>query len=239
MPHAITSLLRARIILGTLLCLLAVATVGPAAASGSTDPVPPRSRELRHEPAPAPESGRSDTREKTHTSRHRRDLATYTRSERRRIDAARDRGCAMAQAAFRASRKADIPFYVACAFLKQETGGGRNVFGHDASIFAGAGKVTKAKYLRYKRLRERTGRMQGVGPMQLTWHTFQDRADRIGGAWDPYVNMLVGFRHLADLRRDLGSWHGAARAYNGSGPMAQRYAAEMSRRFVAERRVLV
>lgn len=155
------------------------------------------------------------------------------------VDAARRAGCTMADTARRATRDAGIPYYVGCAFLLQETGGGRNVFGSDPTVFAGAGEVTRSKYLAYKEVRRRTGEVQGVGPMQLTWHTFQDRADRIGGAWDPYVNMLVGFRHLADLRRDLGSWHGAARAYNGSGPMAQRYAAEMSRRFVAERRVLV
>jgi hypothetical protein len=144
----------------------------------------------------------------------------------------------MSHVALRAARSADIPLYVGCAFLKQESGGGRNVFGHDPSIYSGAGKVTKEKYLRYKAERKRTGQMQGVGPMQLTWHTFQDRADRLGGAWRPYVNMLVGFRHIADLHQQNGSWYAAARAYNGSGPMAERYAAEMSHRLAVERRLL-
>ncbi|NUR08128.1 MAG: hypothetical protein HOQ45_14110, partial [Nocardioidaceae bacterium] len=168
----------------------------------------------------------------------RRERPAYSRSDARRIHTARRTGCAMADTALRATRRARIPFYVGCAFLKQESGGGRNVFGHDPSIFAGAGTVTKAKYLRYKHLRKRTGAMQGVGPMQLTWYSYQDRADRLGGAWRPYVNMLVGFRHLAGLHRRLGSWHEAARAYNGSGPMAHRYADQVSRRLTAERRVL-
>ena len=88
----------------------------------------------------------------------------------------------------------------------QETGGGRNVFGHDPTVFAGAGKVTRSKYLAYKHVRQRTGEMQGVGPMQLTWWSYQDRADRLGGAWKPYPNMLVGFRHLAELHHATGSW---------------------------------
>ena len=148
-----------------------------------------------------------------------------------RIAAARRAGCTMAETAHRATQAADIPFYVGCAFLVQETGGGRNVFGHDPTVFAGAGKVTRDKYLAYKHLRQRTGEMQGVGPMQLTWWSYQDRADQLGGAWRPYPNMLVGFRHLAALHHATGSWRAAAHDYNGSGAMAASYAAQMSRHF--------
>ena len=137
----------------------------------------------------------------------------------------------MAETAHRATRAADIPFYVGCAFLVQETGGGRNVFGHDPTVFAGAGKVTREKYLAYKHVRQHTGEMQGVGPMQLTWWSYQDRADRLGGAWRPYPNMLVGFRQLAALHDATGSWRAAAHDYNGSGAMAAAYAAQMSHRF--------
>jgi hypothetical protein len=144
------------------------------------------------------------------------------------VEEARKAGCRMAGTALRATRDADIPYYVGCAFLKQETGGGQNVFGHDPTVFAGAGKVTRAKYLAYKEVRERTGQMQGVGPMQLTWYSYQDRADRLGGAWKPYPNMLVGFRHLAELYRATGSWSAAAHEYNGGGAMAEAYAAEMT-----------
>ena len=147
-----------------------------------------------------------------------------------RVEAARKAGCTMAGTARRATRAADIPLYVGCAFLRQETDGGRNVFGHDPTVFAGAGHVTRSKYLAYKRVRRRTGEMQGVGPMQLTWSTYQDRADRLGGAWRPYPNMLVGFRHLAALHHVAGTWTGAAHDYNGSGAMADAYAAQMSQR---------
>ena len=131
------------------------------------------------------------------------------------MPAARWRASPSAPRATRTSR-----YYVGCAFLQQETGGGRNVFGHDPTVFAGAGEVTKSKYLAYKEVRQRTGQMQGVGPMQLTWSTYQDQADRLGGAWKPYPNMLVGFRHLAALHRSSGSWTAAAHEYNGGGPMA-------------------
>ena len=146
------------------------------------------------------------------------------------VAAAREAGCTMAGTAHRATRAADIPFYVGCAFLLQETDGGRNVFGHDPTVFAGAGRVTRAKYLAYKHTRQRTGEMQGVGPMQLTWSTYQDRADRLGGAWKPYPNMLVGFRHLAALHHATGTWTRAAHDYNGGGAMADAYAAQMSQR---------
>lgn len=148
-----------------------------------------------------------------------------------RVRAARRAGCTMAQTARRATRAADIPLYVGCAFLVQETGGGRNVFGHDPTVFAGAGTVTRSKYLAYKHLRRRTGEMQGVGPMQLTWWSYQDRADQLGGAWKPYPNMLVGFRHIAALHHATGSWRAAAHDYNGGGAMAAAYADQMSRRF--------
>lgn len=147
-----------------------------------------------------------------------------------RVDAAQRAGCDMAGVARRATRAAHIPLYVGCAFLQQETGGGQNVFGHDPTVFAGAGEVTKSKYLAYKKVRERTGQMQGVGPMQLTWYTYQDRADQLGGAWKPYPNMVVGFRHLAALHRSTGSWTAAAHEYNGGGPMAEAYAAQMADR---------
>jgi hypothetical protein len=154
------------------------------------------------------------------------------------VDAARRAGCTMADTARRATRDAGIPYYVGCAFLLQETGGGRNVFGSDPTVFAGAGEVTRSKYLAYKEVRRRTGEVQGVGPMQLTWPTYQDRADRLGGAWKPYANMLVGFRHLAALHRASGSWTAAAHEYNGGGPAADAYAAQMAQRFAHLRSVL-
>jgi len=130
---------------------------------------------------------------------------------------ARKNGIKIPVRAYLASRKAKIPFYVACAFLEQESAGGENVFGHDPSIFSGAGRVTKAKYLRYRAERKRTGKMQGVGPLQLTYWSFQDAADRLGGCWKPYNNCLVGFKLIASYwMLGTNGWITVGERYNGS-----------------------
>lgn len=123
-----------------------------------------------------------------------------------------------------ARRHDEIPVSLAFALIEQETGF-RNVFGHDPTIFAGAGAVTKAKYLAYRAKRGPTGRggMQGVGPCQLTWWEYQDRADHYGGCWKPACNIRVGLEVLAANIRAHGEHHGIAR-YNGEGPAAEQYA---------------
>ena len=125
-----------------------------------------------------------------------------------------------------AAHKAAIPPSLAASVLMQETSGGANIFGHDKNtIFAGAGEVTKSKYLAYKKQRgpKGEGGMQGVGPLQLTFFTLQDEADERGGCWKPYVNMLVGYEHLADNIRRAGM-HLGVKAYNGTGSDAEKYA---------------
>lgn len=131
----------------------------------------------------------------------------------------------------RAAREAGLPLSIACALLEQESGGGHNVFGHDPvrGDQIRGGKVTREKYRKYKRLRKAGYGMQGVGPMQLTWYEFQDRADRIGGCWKPYPNMKVGFSIAADLIKRKGRVRGLA-AYNGSGFAAWRYSRQVRRR---------
>jgi peptidoglycan hydrolase-like protein with peptidoglycan-binding domain len=126
------------------------------------------------------------------------------------------------------AKRAGLRLDYACAMLQKESGGGRNVFGHDPTIFAGAGDVTKAKYLDYKRRRVASGNrlMQGVGPTQLTYYTLQDRADEQGGCWQPRINMRVGFKHLADHISRYGEADGARR-YNGSGPAAVAYSKDL------------
>lgn len=119
-------------------------------------------------------------------------------------------------AVMRAADATHLPFNVACALLEKESAGGANVFGHDPTIYVGAGRVTKKKYLAYRRERDRTGKMQGVGPCQLTWKGYQDEADKLGGCWKPYNNMLVGFRLLKSLRDSQGSWTAAGTRYNGA-----------------------
>ena len=50
------------------------------------------------------------------------------------------------------ARRAGIPLSLAFAIIEQESNF-QNVFGHDPTIFSGAGEVTKSKYLAYKRRR--------------------------------------------------------------------------------------
>jgi hypothetical protein len=56
--------------------------------------------------------------------------------------------------------------------------------------------------------------MQGVGPLQLTWWEYQNRADLYGGCWKPKCNYRVGFRLLASLVKHHGERKGLA-IYNG------------------------
>lgn len=124
----------------------------------------------------------------------------------------------------RAARKANLYLPLACALLGQESGGGHNEFGHDPTIFVGAGAVTKTKYHAYLARRgvHGAGGMQGVGPCQLTWYSYQDAADKLGGCWKPYPNMLIGFGLLESLVMDNGIFSGIAK-YNGVGESANSY----------------
>jgi uncharacterized protein YcbK (DUF882 family)/peptidoglycan hydrolase-like protein with peptidoglycan-binding domain len=126
------------------------------------------------------------------------------------------------------AKRAGLPLELACALLEKESGGGANVYGHDPSIFSGAGQVTRENYARYKKARIASGnrKMQGVGPCQLTWWEFQDQADAQGGCWRPRYNMRVGFLHLANLIKRYGESDGARR-YNGSGSAAEAYSRDL------------
>lgn len=146
----------------------------------------------------------------------------------RRIAAMRRAGIVNPVWTYLEARRAGLPLRLACALLDQESGGGHNVFGHDPSIYAGAGAVTEAKYRAYKAARGQT-RMQGVGPCQLTWWSTQDKADYYGGCWKPRFNMRVGFELLAGNIRRYGLRDGI-RAYNGSGPAAEHYATSVLNR---------
>lgn len=136
--------------------------------------------------------------------------------------------------AYQEAKRAGLELAVLCAVLEQESGGGRNVFGHDPTIFAGAGAVTRAKYLAYKKLRGPRGKggMQGVGPMQLTWYSYQDEADKLGGCWVPRHNVRVGAKLLARTIRARGLYRALA-SYNGS----TRYADAVMKRVAKWRRV--
>jgi hypothetical protein len=134
------------------------------------------------------------------------------------VNKARKHGIVNPLIAYQEAKRAGLSFPVACAVLMQESGGGHNIFGHDPTIYAGAGTVTKAKYLAYKKQRGTT-HMQGVGPMQLTWYSYQDRADRYGGCWNVRYNMRVAFELLANYIKKHGEWE-ALKLYNGSASYA-------------------
>ncbi len=140
---------------------------------------------------------------------------------------ARKHGAKKALRIRKEAKRAGIPVSLGFALCQKESNF-TNVFGHDPTIFAGAGKVTKAKYLAYKRERGSGGRggMQGVGFTQLTWYSYQDAADKIGGCWRPRYQIRVAFEHLKELL-DGRSYHAALAAYNGSGPAADAYADDL------------
>jgi len=115
---------------------------------------------------------------------------------------------------------------VACTLLEKESGGGRNVWGSDGVATGGAytkgGPVTRANYEAYRRaLAAGQAGAQGVGPTQLTYRPYQDRADQLGGCWDPRANMRAGFEILAGLIGKYGEERGFA-AYNGGDRAGQR-----------------
>lgn len=115
-----------------------------------------------------------------------------------------------------AAREVMLALPYACALLEQETSGGNNVFGHDnvRNPIKG-GSVTKSRYAEYKRFRDLGLGANGVGPTQLTWPGYQDRADALGGCWDYGVNLRVGFSILRANIRQSGVYRGFWN-YNGS-----------------------
>ncbi len=127
------------------------------------------------------------------------------------------------------ARRAGISISLAFALVEQESGF-RNVFGHDpVKNPVKGGKVTKKRYLEYRRYRKLGLGMQGVGLTQPTWYTYQDAADRLGGCWVPKNQLRVCFRVLGGLIRQHGYAKGIER-YNGAGPMARRYSVQVRAR---------
>lgn len=142
----------------------------------------------------------------------------------------------------RAAEKQDIPYSLGFAFVETETDF-KNVYGHDPvsnpvkSPPGGLLKVTRRNYARYKRYRQAGLGMQGVGPGQLTWWTYQDLADQRGGCWKVGPNLDVSFEIVHDNIARLG-WTAGIKAYNGSGPAADAYAEHVKARYHHYRHVL-
>lgn len=131
---------------------------------------------------------------------------------------------------------AGLELAAAATMLMKESGGGRNVWGSDAvtvapGTYVKGAVVTQAAYLAYRTaVRAGWAGRQGCGPCQLTYGGFQDQADAAGGCWDWRANVTVGFRVLAGLIKANGLRNGF-RAYNGSGPAAEAYAADAMARY--------
>lgn len=146
-------------------------------------------------------------------------------------------GIRNAAAVVAAAQAAGLELAAAAAMLEKESAGGQNLWGHDGVATGGAyvmgSPVTEQAYRAYKQALAtgRAGR-QGVGPCQLTYYTLQDEADAAGGCWRPEVNLRVGFRHLQSLIKAHGVRTGFAR-YNGSGPAAEAYGADVARRYAS------
>src|SRR3954469_4635615 len=80
---------------------------------------------------------------------------------------------------------AKLDLACACVLLEKESGGGRNVWGSDGGATGGTytkgGPVTRDNYGAYRRaLSAGQAGAQGVGPTQLTYRPYQDRADELG-----------------------------------------------------------
>ena len=131
---------------------------------------------------------------------------------------------------------ADLDLAAAATLLVKESGGGRNVWGHDDVVVAPntyvkGGPVTESNYTAYiAAVRAGRAGRQGCGPTQLTFGPFQQRADDLGGCWRFDINCRVGFDILADHIRTRGVQDGF-RAYNGSGPRAGAYGRDAKARY--------
>src|SRR5258708_1937131 len=113
---------------------------------------------------------------------------------------------------------AGLELAAAATMLEKESTGGHNIFGHDnvetGGFYVKGAEVTEEAYLRYKAHRAQFG-AQGVGPTQLTFPAFQDRADARGGCFMWRVNIAVGFDILAGYIKAPGV-HNGFLPYNGT-----------------------
>ncbi len=132
----------------------------------------------------------------------------------------------------REARRTGLPLPMGCVMLMKESGGGRNVYGHDrGACFTVSGRtieVTRENYQEYLACVRGGGKRNGVGPTQLTWHGYQTEADRRGGCWKPEINIAVGFETLAGHYKKYGPWE-AFKRYNGKPVYADQAMAMMPR----------
>jgi hypothetical protein len=144
----------------------------------------------------------------------------------------RDQGVLHPKIVIEEARRAKLALRYALAMLEKETGiPQRNIFGCDhgpGRAFCHE-KVTASKVAALRR----SGLANGVGWTQLTFPPFVAEADRLGGAHKPRFQMRVGFKVLKENMDREGSAQQGFRAYNGSGPDAEKYGREAIK--IAER----
>jgi hypothetical protein len=159
----------------------------------------------------------------------RRTAEQVARAKRRRAAAPQRTGATAAigaakgryeEAIVREAQRSKLPVALVCAVIEKETTFA-NVYGHDKvanpvkSPPGGVLAVTAENYQRYLAHRRARQGCQGVGPMQLTSSGLQDRADALGGGWQPAINIRVGCEYLASLIKAHGTKAGI-QAYNGA-----------------------
>lgn len=145
------------------------------------------------------------------------------------VKVARARGCraGLARIIIKWARVYGVPISLAFALFQHEAAF-RKVFGHDPTIFVGAGVVTRALCRAYLKARRASGnrKMQGVGEGQLTWWETQDLAEKLGGLHTANANVRVALMTLAARIHEYGEAQGVER-YNGTGPAAVDYSREV------------
>ncbi len=115
-----------------------------------------------------------------------------TRKEQGYVQEMEQRGVVRAETVLECAKKAGVKLSLGLGLLEQEASRdgkiGLNVWGNDRAPNGGTSdwgwdEVTESNYKTYRKRRGPTGQggRQGVGPTQLTWHTLQDAADRLGG----------------------------------------------------------
>jgi hypothetical protein len=150
-----------------------------------------------------------------------------TSKEQAYVEEMERRGVLRAETVLECAKRAGVKLSLGIGLLEQEASRdgkiGLNVWGNDRAPNGGTSdwgwdEVNESNYRQYKQRRGPTGQggRQGAGPTQLTWHTLQDAADRLGGCWKPENSILVGFTHLKSLIDEHGYVVGVER-YNGVG----------------------
>jgi hypothetical protein len=130
-------------------------------------------------------------------------MSARSKADNHYVAVAARHGCrkGLARIIIKWARHYHVSISLAFALFEHESGF-RKVFGHDPTIYAGAGLVTKLKFLAYRLARRRSGNrlMQGAGEGQLTWWQTQDLADTLGGERRPLAQPAVRLTHREDSR---------------------------------------